>query len=90
LISLVPTQSHASELEDLHKLLLEIMVPIPEPGRSIWLDHIWEDLPHQELGKKHGKTQEAIRTSFCRTNARVIMILSKSPKLMKRLRDFLR
>jgi RNA polymerase sigma factor (sigma-70 family) len=90
MMSHLPDQSHAADQEKLRKIISEAIAPLPEPDRSIWWDHFWEDSIYEELGTKYGKTPGAVRTLYCRTNAKIVLIITKSKDLMKRLGDFLR
>jgi len=90
LMSYLPGPKCESDREELHKMLSKAIEPLAEPGRSIWMDHIWEGLSSKELSKKYGKTPGTIRVLFFRANAKFTLILSKSLDLMKRLSEFLR
>jgi len=90
LLSHLSDRPTEAELEKFRQLLNEVMDPLGEPGRSIWQEHYWQDLSYEELGKKHRKTPGAIRTLVCRTQAKLCKIIFESPKLVKRLREFLR
>lgn len=90
LISHLPDCLCNLDLKELREILKEITDLLPEPGRSIWQDYHWHDLSYEELGKKYGKTSGAIRTLVFRTQAKLRVIIFKSPDFVKHLREFLR
>lgn len=90
LIPHLPDRLSEVELEEFRELLDEVLNQVKEPGRSIWRDHSWQGLSYEELGKKYQKTPTAIKTSFCRTSAKLFKIIFKSPEIVKRLKEFLR
>jgi RNA polymerase sigma-70 factor (ECF subfamily) len=79
-----------SDLEELRRTLSEILDQVSEPARSILKDRMWLDCSYQELSQKYGMSEGAIRTMVCRTVTKLSEIISKSPSLLKRLREFLR
>jgi DNA-directed RNA polymerase specialized sigma24 family protein len=90
LISHLPDRLCKLDLIELRKILMEVVDQLPEPGRSIWQDRTWQDLSYMDLRKKHGRSLGAIRTLVCRTQAKLCLIIFRSPDYVKRLREFLR
>jgi RNA polymerase sigma factor (sigma-70 family) len=78
------------DLEELGQTLSEMLDQVSEPARSIVKDRMWQDWSYEELSKKYGMAEGAIRTLVCRTIANMSKKITESPSLLKRLREFLR